>query len=150
MPKNSANTQSFSVLTTPPAKLTDADTLELVRVIAQAADERKGSDIVLLRVAEVSTLADYFVIVSGFSKVQVRAITRSIEEKVEETLQRRPVRSEGMAEGTWVLLDYGDVVAHVLMPHEREFYNLEAFWGHAERLSIEALSPNGSFTGASR
>lgn len=136
---NQFNAQSSSVLTTSAATTLDNTTLELVKVITQAADERKGEDIALLNVAGVSTLADYFVIVTGFSKVQVRAIARSIEEKVEAELQRRPVRSEGISDGTWVLIDYADVVVHIQMPHEREFYNLEAFWGHADRISVASL-----------
>jgi ribosome-associated protein len=106
--------------------------------IAQAAEDRKGADIVVLQVSEVSYLADYFVIVTGFSKVQVRAIARAIEEKVEQEWQRYPTRTEGQAEGTWVLQDYGDVIVHIFMPQEREFYNLEAFWGHGERIDFSA------------
>lgn len=115
------------------------DALQLVQTIVKAADERKGSDFALLSVADISTLADYFVIVTGFSKVQVRAIARAIEEAVEEQHQRRPIRMEGLAEGSWVLYDYGDVIVHIQMPQEREFYNLEAFWGHADRLNAAAL-----------
>lgn len=105
---------------------------------AQGADDRKGGDIVVLGVAEVSYLADYFVMVTGFSRVQVRAISQSVQDKVEIECQRLPLRVEGQAEGSWVLLDYGDVIVHVLMPKEREFYNLEAFWGHAERIEYSA------------
>ena len=113
--------------------------LQLALTIARAADERKGGDITILRVSEVSPLADYFVIVTGFSKVQVRAIGRTVEEKVLETFQRKPVRIEGQTEGTWVLADYADVIFHVMLPQEREFYNLEAFWGHAERIPWNAI-----------
>jgi ribosome-associated protein len=112
------------------------ETLTLAQTVARAADGRKGADIVILHVGEVSPLADYFVIVTGFSKVQVRAIARSIEEKVEQNLGRLPRRTEGQSEGSWVLQDYGDVIVHILMPREREFYNLEAFWGHAERIEF--------------
>lgn len=109
---------------------------ELAITIAQAAEERKAGDIVLLRVAEVSYLSDYFVMMTGYSRVQVRAIAGAIEDKVEQELQRRPIRTEGQADGTWVLQDYGDVIAHIMMPKEREFYNLEAFWGHAEKIEL--------------
>jgi ribosome-associated protein len=109
---------------------------ELAITAARAADERKGGDIMVLSVANVSYLTDYFVIVTGFSKAQVRAIARSVEDTVEETLHRLPSRTEGQAEASWVVQDYGDVIIHVLMPQEREFYNLEAFWGHAERVDF--------------
>lgn len=118
---------------------TDSSSDDLALAIAQAADDRKGDDIVLLKVADVSYLADYFVLVTGFSHVQVRAIANSIEQTVKEKLQRVPVRIEGQAEGNWVLIDYGDVIAHIFLEKDREFYNLEAFWGHAERLSFAAL-----------
>jgi ribosome-associated protein len=104
--------------------------------IAQTADDRKGVDISVLKVGEVSYLADYFVVVTGFSSVQVRAIARAIEDKVQEQHQRLPLRTEGQGDGSWVLQDYGDVIVHIFMPEEREFYNLEAFWGHAEKISF--------------
>jgi ribosome-associated protein len=110
----------------------------LALTIAEAADDRKAEDIVILRVAEVSYLADYFVIVTGFSKAQVRAISQSIEQKVETKWQRLPLRTEGQAEGSWLLQDYGEAIVHILLPQEREFYNLEAFWGHAEKIDFRA------------
>ncbi len=109
---------------------------KLALTIASAAQDRKAGDMLLLRVADVSYLADYFVILTGYSRVQVRAIASSVEEKVETDLLRRPLRIEGKAEGSWVLQDYGEVIVHIMMPKEREFYNLEAFWGHAERIQI--------------
>jgi len=109
---------------------------ELAIIIAQAAADRKAGDIVLLRVAEVSYVADYFVLVTGYSRPQVRAIAGAIEQKVEQEWQQRPLRTEGQTEGNWVLQDYGDVLVHIMMPKEREFYNLEAFWGHAERIDF--------------
>lgn len=115
-----------------------ADSYQLALTIAEAADDRKGKDIVILNVADVSYITDYFVIVSGFSNVQVKAIARSIQDKVETQWQRLPLQLEGQSEGSWVLIDYGDVIAHVFMPQEREFYNLEAFWGHAERIPFSA------------
>lgn len=139
---NYAQESSLStVLTTEnDATLVNDDlSLKLAIAAATAADERKAADIALLRVSGVSTLADYFVIVTGFSKAQVRAIAGSIKDKVEEELQRTPIRTEGQSEGSWTLQDYGDVIVHILMPQEREFYNLEAFWGHAERIDFAAI-----------
>lgn len=111
-----------------------ATALELASAIAAAADARKGSDIVLMQVSEVSYLADYFVLVTGFSAVQVRAIARTIEEEIEETWHRRPLRTEGQTEGSWIVQDFGEVIVHIFLPREREFYNLEAFWGQAEQI----------------
>ena len=122
---------------------TEATSKNLALTIAEAALDRKAVEIILLDVADVSYLSDYFVMMTGYSKVQVRAIAEAIEGQVEIDWQRRPLRTEGKAEGTWVLQDYGDVIVHIMMPREREFYNLEAFWGHAERIFI----PNSHGTG---
>lgn len=142
MPNYAPESSLSSVVTTANdgALLAERDSsLQLAITAATAADDRKAADITLLRVADISTLADYFVIVTGFSKAQVRAIAGSIKDKVEEELQRTPTRTEGQSEGSWTLQDYGDVIVHILMPQEREFYNLEAFWGHAERIDFTAI-----------
>jgi ribosome-associated protein len=106
----------------------------LARLAAEACDDRKALDIRLIRVEEVTTLADWFVICSGLSDVQVRAIARSVEDRLEEETGRLPLRREGQAEGRWVLLDYGEVIVHVLQPREREYYDLESFWGHGQQV----------------
>ncbi|MBW4567645.1 MAG: ribosome silencing factor [Tolypothrix carrinoi HA7290-LM1] len=128
-----------------PSSSTDSDQMsrKLAETIVEAASDRKAGDIVLLHVAEVSYLADYFVMMTGYSRVQVRAIADAIEEKVFTELQRNPLRTAGKAEGNWVLQDYGDIIVHVMMPKEREFYNLEAFWGHAERIEYPKPSEGG-------
>ncbi|MEG4506213.1 ribosome silencing factor [Microcoleus sp. F6_B4] len=112
------------------------DARGLIVTVAQAAEDRKAVDIVLLRVSEVSYLADYFAIVTGFSNVQVRAICQAIADQVEEEWQRLPLRTQGLSDASWVVMDYGDAIVHILKPQEREFYNLEAFWGHAERIDF--------------
>jgi ribosome-associated protein len=136
MSQSASNTTGFASH----VSRSDDPSYTLALTIAQAADDRKGADILLLNVADVSYLADYFVVVTGFSNVQVRAIANSIEEKVEEEWQRSPLRKEGQSEGTWVLMDYGDVIVHIFQPKERTFYNLEAFWGHAEQIPFTSLA----------
>ncbi len=118
------------------------DSEALARLAAEACDDRKAVDIRLIRVEEVSSLADWFVICSGLSDVQVRAIARSVEESLELLAGRLPLRREGQAEGRWVLLDYGDLIVHVLTPQERSFYDLESFWGHGEQ--IRYVSPSAA------
>lgn len=108
----------------------------LIMTAAQAADDRKAVDIVLLQVSEVCYLADYFAIVTGFSNVQVRAISQAIADQVEEEWGRLPLRTQGLSDASWVVMDYGDAIIHIFKPQEREFYNLEAFWGHADRLDF--------------
>ncbi|MCP9774327.1 ribosome silencing factor [Cyanobium sp. WAJ14-Wanaka] len=118
----------------------DLNSEALARLAAEASDDRKAVDIRLIRVDEVSSLADWFVISSGLSDVQVRAIARSVEDQVEEVTGRLPLRREGQKEGKWMLLDYGDVIVHVLTPSERNYYDLEAFWGHGEQSSYVGTS----------
>jgi ribosome-associated protein len=113
---------------------------QLALTLAQAADDRKGGDILVLDVQEVSYLSDYFVIVTGFSRTQVRAIADAMQKAATELCQRPQVRIEGQADSSWIVLDYGDVIAHVMMPDTREFYDLEAFWGHARRLPFPTPS----------
>ncbi len=118
----------------------DEEAKALALAIAAAADDRKAGNITILQTGDVSYLADYFVIVTGFSNVQVRAISNSIEGAIEDKFERQPIRTEGMSEGRWILKDYGDVIAHIFMPTDREFYDLEAFWGHAERIEFVPTS----------
>ena len=108
------------------------DSQQLADLAAEACDARKASDIRLIRVDEVSSLADWMVIAGGQSDVQVRAIARSVEDRLETEAERLPLRKEGVQEGRWALLDYGEVIVHVLMPDERGYYDLEAFWSHGE------------------
>ncbi|MFP4132944.1 MAG: ribosome silencing factor [Halothece sp.] len=113
---------------------------KLAWTIAHAADSRKAENIVLLEVVEVSYLADYFVLSSGHSRTQVKAISDAIQDSVQKEFNYAPVRLEGEKERNWILLDYGDVIAHILLPEEREFYDLEAFWGHAKRIDFESVN----------
>jgi ribosome-associated protein len=87
-------------------------------------------------------LADWFVICSGLSDVQVRAIARSVQDQLEEQAGRLPLRQEGQDHGRWVVLDYGELIVHVLAPNERGYYDLEAFWsqGQQERY-VSPLQP---------
>jgi len=125
-------------LTKAPSNIPPLDDVSgrLARTIAVAASDRKAGEILLLKMGEVSYLSDYFVMMTGYSRVQVRAIADAIEGKVESEWHRRPLRTEGKAEGSWILQDYGDVIVHIMMPREREFYNLEAFWINAERIPL--------------
>ncbi len=122
------------------ATKTNVTSLELAQAIAAAADDKKAVDIVLLNVTDISYLSDYFVIVTGFSKTQTQAICEAIEEKIEQQFSLYPVRVSGKQEGAWIVQDYGNVIVHIFLPEEREYYNLEAFWGHAER--IEFVNPS--------
>lgn len=130
--------QTSTHLTVSPA-ISEQQTDLLVQTIALSADDKKAADITILKIAHVSYVADYLVIATGFSKTQLRAISEAIEDKVAENCQKKPLRVEGRADASWILQDYGDVIVHLFLPEEREFYNLEAFWGHAERLEFSPI-----------
>jgi ribosome-associated protein len=109
---------------------------QLALLAAEAADDRKAGDMMLLKVSEVSFMADYFLIVSGYSRAQLRAISESIQHKVKDRYDISPMSTEGAGKGNWVLVDYGDVIVHIMSPDDREFYNLEAFWSHGEIIPL--------------
>ena len=109
--------------------------LELARFAADAAADKKASDVVVLDIRSLTVVADYFIICSGNSNTQVQAIAKNVRDKME----KRGVHMksmEGYDEARWVLLDFGDMVIHVFRQEEREFYNLERVWGDAQQLSI--------------
>lgn len=103
--------------------------------ISSAAADKKAHDIKILNIGEVSTLTDYFVICSGNSSVQVQAIADQIEDKMVEK-GYEPRHKEGYANARWVLLDYGDVIAHVFYKEDREFYNLERLWADVQIINM--------------
>ncbi|MFN7899918.1 MAG: ribosome silencing factor [Synechococcaceae cyanobacterium] len=113
--------------------LPPGDSEALACLAAEACDDRKAVDIRLIRVEDISSLADWFVICSGLTDVQVRAIARSVEDRLELEAGRLPLRREGQIEGRWVVLDYGELIVHVLTPQERAYYDLESFWGHGDQ-----------------
>ena len=111
--------------------------LNLSAKIAAAAGDKKAHDIVILDLQGITTMTDHFIICSAGSTTQVKAIADNIEEKLEEQ-GYKPAHKEGFREGRWVLLDYGDAVAHVFVDEERAFYNLERLWGEAPSETYEA------------
>lgn len=93
--------------------------------------DKKGSDIILLDIRRVSLLADYFVICSGASERQVKAIVDEILEKVKKETGIVPLNVEGVPSSGWVLVDYGSVIVHIFAPNLREYYSLEKLWSEA-------------------
>jgi len=93
--------------------------------------DRKGEDVLLLDIRDVTILADYFVIGSAVSKRQTRAMVNGIIEEIKENFDTKPLRVEGEPESGWVLMDYGAVVVHLFAPEARDYYDLEGFWEDA-------------------
>ncbi len=109
----------------------ELDSKLLASVIARALDEKLGKDITILNISNVSSLADYFVIVTGDSTPQVKALMNNTKERIKELFSRAPIRLENDAKNRWNLLDYGDVVVHILHKDERQTYAIEKFWSNA-------------------
>lgn len=109
----------------------ELDTKKLACVIARTLDDKLGKDITILNISNVSSLADYFVIVTGDSTPQVKALMNNTKERIKELFSRAPIRMENDLKNRWNLLDYGDVVVHILHKEERETYAIEKFWSNA-------------------
>ena len=107
----------------------------LASVIARILDDKLGKCITILNIGNVSSLADYFVIVTGDSTPQVKALMEAVREGIKKQFDRLPVRMENDVRNRWNLLDYGDVVVHILHKDERETYAIEKFWSHAFSIS---------------
>lgn len=105
-------------------------------LVVDAAKEHKAFDLVLLKLDKYTSIAEYFFICSCRSNRQVQAVSEHIYEQVKKRGGGFPSGVEGKSQGLWVLLDYGDVVAHIFHEPVREFYDLESLWSDAERIAI--------------
>ena len=109
--------------------------LDLVRRAAHAARSKKAHDLVALDLRELDGVADYFLICSGGSEVQVKAVAEAVEEKLREA-GARPWHVEGLEGRRWVLLDYVEMVVHVFHEKTREYYMLDRLWGDARSIEL--------------
>ena len=113
----------------------DASSLELARIAALAALDKKAEDLVVLDVRGLSSIADFFVIMSGRSTRHVQGLAQAVD----EALRHKNVKdgnTEGLNEGHWVLLDYNDVIVHIFYSEDRGFYDIEGLWHDAPRVEI--------------
>ncbi len=110
--------------------------LELAKVAAYAADDKKATDVVLLDLSSKTDVCDYFLICTGANPRQVDAIVDEVREKVSANCGLSPLSCEGREGLSWVLVDYGSVVVHVFKPETRDFYRLEALWGDSPRVEL--------------
>lgn len=107
----------------------DTQLAELIDTVTKAASDKIATDPVLIEVGDRMALADAFFVASAPTDRQVRAIAENIMDEVALKLHMRPARIEGRTEGRWILVDYGDLVVHVLIDVDREYYALEKLWG---------------------
>jgi ribosome-associated protein len=119
----------------------------LALAAAEAARDKQATDVVVLDVAELLSITDYFVICSTGSDRQLKTVIEAVEERVRRELDLRPVRREGEAGAGWWLLDYVDVVVHVFSEEQRAYYDLERLWSDAPRPAWAAGASNVRSTG---
>jgi ribosome-associated protein len=108
------------------------DSFELARAIVDYISDIKGESIVLMDMRGVTDITDYFVIASGSSDRQLRAIADKVSEGTRQNQKVKPFRVDGKSEGGWLLMDYGHVVVHIFALEARAFYDLEGFWKAAK------------------
>ena len=106
----------------------------LAEEVCKALSDKLGKDIVALYVREKTDLCDYFVIASGSNVPQIRAMGERVEELVERNLGILPTRTEGVRDGRWAVVDYGDVIVHIFNDETRLFYHLERLWADGANL----------------
>ncbi|MDD5722174.1 MAG: ribosome silencing factor [Syntrophales bacterium] len=112
------------------------DSQRLVIHCVNATLDRKAEDIVILSVKDISSFADYFVICSGNSDRQIQSLADHVGQKL-KTVGVFPLGVEGEHSGSWILMDYGDVILHIFYKPVREFYDIEALWSDAPRMTVE-------------
>ena len=112
----------------------DLSSLEVAKLVSAAALDKKAENLIVLDVSEISSFADYFVIMSGRSTRHVQGLAEAIDSKI-RSKRTKDTNSEGLREGLWVLLDYNDVVVHIFYNEVRKFYDLEGLWHDAPRIS---------------
>lgn len=117
------------------------DTAALARTLAKTAIEKLANDVRLLDLREIVSYTDYFVVCTGSNSRQTKAISDHIVDRMRELGYSKPRRRESDVDGTWMLLDYVDVVVHVFTPEAREFYRLESLWGQVPQ---ETIADDGS------
>jgi len=112
------------------------ESVEIIRTAALAADEKKAENIVAFDVSDSLAITDAFMLASAPNERQVAAVVDAIEDKLIQEHKVKPLRREGRGEGRWVLLDFGDIVIHVLHDEDRAFYALERLWGDSPKISL--------------
>jgi ribosome-associated protein len=113
--------------------------LERAILAGRTAEENRGTNVVILDMRELTSVFDYFIIVSGTSRRQLHAMSEEIDRVFEKELGDHRMGIEGYEESHWILLDYGDLVVHLFEPETREYYALEQLWSHAKRVPFEPI-----------
>ena len=112
--------------------------MELIEVAVKALDDKHGIDISVIDVTDRTTIGDYFIVASGSSNAQAKALAEEVEMKMTK-LGYEPKNVEGYQTAMWILLDYGDIIIHIFYNETREFYSLEQLWNEAPRIDISNM-----------
>ena len=110
------------------------DNKEIALIAAKACDNKKAKEIKLININKVSYISDWILIAEGLSDVQVRSISKYVEDELRLLAEIEPLRKEGINEAKWALLDYGDLIINIFQPEIRKFYDLENFWSNGKKL----------------
>lgn len=113
------------------------DSQNIIQIAANALNNKKARQLKVLKIDELTTLADFFVIATATSSTHVRALADEVEEKLKESVVE-PHHIEGKSTG-WIALDYKTVIVHIFTPNEREFYNLDSMWSDAEEINLDTI-----------
>ena len=111
---------------------------ELAKIAYNALDEKKGINISIIDISEISTLADYFIIAGGNNENQVKALANSVEEEMYK-VDCKPKHIEGFDNANWILMDFSDIIVHVFNEEDRLFYDLERIWRDGKLLEVTDL-----------
>ena len=112
--------------------------IEKVKFIVRTLDRKKAADIRVIKIRDISMIADYFVIAGATSTTQVKALAEELEFKLKETGEF-PLHTEGYRSANWVITDYDDVIVHIFHKETREFYSLEKLWADGENVPVDEL-----------
>ena len=112
------------------------DNKDIAFIAARACDSKKANDIRLININKVSFISDWILIAEGLSDVQVRSISKSVEDDLNEIYNIQPLRKEGINEAKWALLDYGELIVNIFQPEFRKYYDLESFWSNGDKFNF--------------
>ncbi|MGN0665474.1 MAG: ribosome silencing factor [Huintestinicola sp.] len=117
--------------------------MSVLETAVKALDAKRAEDIKVIKVKDLTIIADYFIIADGTSSTQVKTLSDEVEYQLETQLGIKPERIQGTGGSNWVIIDYGDVVVHVFHKEQRDFYNLERLWRDGEDIDISQwIKPN--------
>ncbi len=111
---------------------------EIAAIAAKALDDKKAKDVLVLKTADQTVIADYFVICNGSSAPHVKALVDEVDKQLSEAGEP-PMRREGLRSDIWVLMDFGCVIVHIFTDEARQFYNLERLWSDAQEIDAQEL-----------